>query len=111
MDIQKHNITITKPVHDQLTAFAARVKRMAPDARVILFGSQAAGTATANSDIDVCVVAKQFDRDYHAGTVSLLTIAHEFPLPMDVIPYTQEDLNNKYDPLAKEIRTRGIMVP
>lgn len=110
MDTQQTKLSLSIPVHNQVIAFASRVKQIVPDAKVILFGSQAAGTANPQSDIDVCVVSHRLSQDYHAGTVTLLTIAHEFPLPMDVVPYSPEDLANKYDPLAKEVRTRGIQV-
>lgn len=108
MDSQR--TPISKNIQDQVTAFAAEVKKIAPDAKVILFGSQAGGTASPRSDIDVCVVTRQFGNDYHGGTVTLLSLAHQFPIPMDVIPYTPSDFNNKYDPLAKEIRTQGTVV-
>lgn len=110
MDTQQHRLNLSEPVYSQVTAFASRVKQIAPDAKVIIFGSQASGTATKQSDIDVCIVSDRLSQDYHAGTVTLLSIAHEFPLPMDVIPYSPEDLANKYDPLAKEVRTHGIHV-
>ena len=108
MDTQR--TPISKTVQDQVTAFATEVKKIAPDAKVILFGSQTAGTASPGSDIDICVVTRQFGNDYHGGTVTLLSLAHKFTIPMDVIPYTPGDLNNKYDPLAKEIRTQGTVV-
>lgn len=110
MGTQQSQLNLSDPVRRQVTAFASRVKQMAPDAIVILFGSQAAGAAQPGSDIDLCVVSRFLSRDYHKETVTLLSIAHEFPIPMDVIPYSPEDLANKYDPLAKEVRMRGIHV-
>lgn len=110
MDTNKPTIDLSANVRRQVHGFAARVKTIAPDAQTIVFGSTASGTATPLSDIDVCVVTQKFAADYHAGTTALLRIAHEFPIPMDVIPYTPQDLDNKYDPLAREIRTKGIPI-
>ncbi len=110
MDTKKYTVDFSDQVRAQVKAFSLRVKQMAPDAKVIVFGSQVSGKPTKDSDIDVCVISNTWGADYHAGTVALLTIAHEFPLPMDVIPYSPEDLTNKYDALAKEIRTTGIHV-
>lgn len=110
MDTPQHTVDFSDQVRNQVKAFSLRVKQMVPDAKVIMFGSQASGKPTKYSDIDVCVVSNTWGTDYHAGTVALLTIAHEFPLPMDVIPYSPEDLTNKYDTLAKEVRTTGIHI-
>jgi len=110
MDPQQSALNLSKSVRNQLDAFSVRVKQIAPDAKIIVFGSQAAGTATKQSDIDVCIVSDRWSQDYHSGTVTLLSIAHEFSLPMDVIPYSPEDLGNKYDPLAKEVRNKGIHI-
>ncbi len=110
MDTRQSTVNFSEQVQSQVKAFSARVKQVAPDAKIIVFGSQASGKATKQSDIDVCVVSSKWSSDYHAGTLTLLTIAHEFPLPMDVIPYSPEDFANKYDALAKEVRTNGIHV-
>lgn len=110
MDTTYHAVNISDQVRNQVRAFSKRVKQVVPDAKVIMFGSQVSGKSTINSDIDVCVVSNAWGADYHAGTVTLLTIAHEFPLPMDVIPYSPEDLTNKYDTFAKEVRTTGIQI-
>lgn len=110
MDTKRPSVILSKSVRSQVQAFNARIKQTVPDAKVIVFGSQASGRATGQSDIDVCVISDGWGTDYHASTVALLTIAHEFPLPMDVIPYSPEDLSNKYDALAKEIRTLGIQI-
>ncbi len=110
MDPKQPTVILSESAWNQARAFSARVKQVVPDAKVIVFGSQVSGTATGQSDIDVCVVSDRWGADYHADTVALLTIAHEFPLPMDVIPYSPQDLSNKYDALAKEVRTHGIQV-
>lgn len=110
MDTSPPTVGYSDQVRHQVRAFSLRVKQVVPDARVIMFGSQVSGKPTKNSDIDVCVVSDALGRDYHADTVALLAIAHEFPLPMDVIPYSPEDLTNKYDTLAKEVRTTGVPI-
>lgn len=67
------------------------VRQLVPDAQVILFGSQAAGTATEESDWDVLVLTKQkadwelkkklwdhmFPLSVEAGTIISLLIVQE----------------------------------
>ncbi len=77
---------------------------------VYLFGSYAKNAQQKNSDVDICVVSTDFGRDYHLEEVELLKIVHEFSTPADVIPYHPKDLADKYDPLAKEVRTKGIQI-
>lgn len=76
----------------------------------ILFGSYVKGKARSNSDIDLCIVSKNFGKSYHDESVALLKIAHQFEIPMDVIPYTPFDFKNKYDPLVHEIQTHGVVI-
>lgn len=57
-------------------------------AHIVLFGSQAKGTAKANSDIDLCVVAKASDKR------RLLTDMYcmvESERPIDFVLYTPEE--------------------
>ena len=44
-----------------LKEFAEKVQTRYPKARIWLFGSYARGTATKESDLDVCVVLQRFE--------------------------------------------------
>jgi predicted nucleotidyltransferase len=107
--VQKR-INLPAPIQQQLTAFCVRIKQHIPDASIILFGSYATNTSHPQSDLDICVITEKFGTNYHDGTLELLKIAHEFPYPMDIIPYTKKDFTDKYDPLAKQIKTTGISI-
>lgn len=76
----------------------------------ILFGSHIKGLARSDSDIDLCIISKNFGKSYHDESVALLKIAHQFEIPMDVIPFTPFDFKNKYDPLVREIQTYGVII-
>ncbi len=78
--------------------------------RVILFGSHAKGSASEQSDIDLCVVSEDFGKDYHSDTVQLVGATDYIKTAMDVVPYNSLDLDDKYDPLASEIRKYGLLV-
>lgn len=77
---------------------------------LIVFGSQAKGTAKKWSDIDVCVVSPQFGKDRHTERVSLMRVRDDRLLDIEPHPYNPKDLADKYDPLASEIRKYGIPV-
>ena len=113
MDTTTHQTTIDGNILKFVRAYRNRVNDRGIQVKdVILFGSHATGKANSHSDIDLCVVSDQFGKDYHTEGVTLLRIAHEFDIPVDVdlIPFTPSDLNEKYDSLAKEIREHGIRI-
>ena len=82
-------------------------QRNIPFDKIVVFGSHARGIQTNASDIDVCVVSPSFGADYHKALVSLLNAAIDIDGDLDVVPYTPDDLADRYDPLASEIRTFG----
>lgn len=78
--------------------------------KAILFGSHAKGKAGAESDIDLCIVSSKFGKDMHKETVKLTSFVSDTNFPIDVVSYKPQELNDKYDPLASEIRNFGIEV-
>lgn len=66
-----------------------RLRTAAEPARVILFGSVAAGTATTDSDLDLLVL---FDdvADARRESVRLRTALGEFGMPIDVVVMSTE---------------------
>lgn len=77
---------------------------------IILFGSQAMGTSKSHSDIDICVVSKDFGKNRHSERVALLKISNNTTIDIEPHPYHPNDLTNKWDPLASEIRKNGVVV-
>jgi len=55
---------VEKSVIERVTAFAEAVREHFEVQKIILFGSQAKGTASQDSDIDVAVVFKNIEEDY-----------------------------------------------
>lgn len=77
---------------------------------LIVFGSQAKGTARKWSDIDLCVVSDQFGNNRHTERVGLMHVRDDQLLDIEPHPYNPIGLANIYDPLASEIRKFGIQV-
>lgn len=81
-----------------------------PVKKVIIFGSQAKGTAKPWSDIDVCVVSSIFGKDRHDERVRLMHLTLGVDLNIEPHPYNPTDLMDKWDPLAAEIRKYGLAI-
>lgn len=105
------NAVLSTRVVDTVHLYAdALHDRGIPFSRLIVFGSQAKGTAKKWSDIDVCVVSNQFGKDRHSERVGLMLVRDDRLLDIEPHPFSPEDLADKYDPLASEIRKYGIQV-
>lgn len=102
---------LNSKVISQTKAFLKRAKENGITIeKALVFGSHVKGTARPDSDIDLCIVSKKFGKSYHDESVNLLRIAHQFEIPMDVIPFTPFDFQNKYDPLVREVQTYGVKI-
>lgn len=78
--------------------------------KVILFGSYAKGKNYAESDIDLCLISPLFGENYHETISKLNFLSYGFDLPMDIVPFTPSNLEEKYSALAREIRTNGLTI-
>jgi predicted nucleotidyltransferase len=86
--------------------------------KVILFGSQADGTATEDSDIDFCVIANvgsdiESRRDLRGNINSYLIRDCKSNMPIDVLVYNplqwNERKNNETD-FAKTVNEDGVLL-
>lgn len=78
-----------------------------PVEQIILFGSYAKGNPRPWSDLDLCVVSKNFGCDSFLEMVKLSKIAHKVEPLIEPHPYHPNDLADPWDPLAAEIRAFG----
>ena len=76
---------------------------------VYLYGSYAAGTADADSDIDVAVISPDLTGDRLQDWVRLTTLATRLDARFEVIGFRPEQFRDEH-PLAWEVKTRGILV-
>ena len=90
---------VTDAIIDQMVQ--ALVDEADPE-QVILFGSRARGDSSEHSDVDLIVVeAEPFgpDRSRHKETVRLRQALRPFRVPVDVLVYSQEDVDYWRDSL------------
>ena len=78
--------------------------------KMILFGSFAKKTQHPASDLDVCVVSKKFGKDSFGEMVNLAKYAAQVDSMIEPHPYTPEELNDPWDPLAREILKYGKVI-
>ena len=64
--------------------------------KIILFGSQARGTAREDSDIDIVVISSDLKKFNFPERLSFLSRATlHIPAPLEVIGYTPEEIEGK----------------
>jgi uncharacterized protein len=78
--------------------------------KVILFGSHAKGMAKPDSDIDIAVISSQFGRDSFKEMTFLRKIALEIDSHIEPLPFSPQDLDDRYSTLAQEIKKYGVLI-
>jgi predicted nucleotidyltransferase len=82
--------------------------------KVILFGSQASGRATRESDIDIVIVSRDFhgkgifQRAQLIKDAEIATI-RKFMVPIDIILLTPEELNSRSSLIAGYARAGKVL--
>jgi len=98
-----------QPVSETLPKAVKRIVRALHPEKIILFGSYAAGTPTADSDVDLLVVMDTTaPRRARSWAVSRLLIPR--PFPVDILVRTPDEIEKalqKGDFFIKEILTTG----
>ena len=79
-----------------LATIVGRLTKAASPARIILFGSLAAGTSTRDSDIDLLVVEDEVD-DVRAESVRLRMALGDLGRPLDVLVIRTERFEKTKD--------------
>jgi predicted nucleotidyltransferase len=82
-----------------------------PVSKLILFGSQARGTARKDSDIDVCVVSPVLGKDRLKERVLLAHQATPIDPLIEPVPVSTKDFkSNRVSPLLHQIRKEAIEI-
>ena len=95
---------------EKLNAIREQVIQLCDPQKILLFGSQAKGTATAKSDIDLCIIASTNDKR------SLLTDLYcdtESDTPIDFLLYTPEEWEHSVadsQSFAHKLNREGVVL-
>jgi uncharacterized protein len=77
-------------------AYAARLLALRPDVEeIVVFGSFENGTWAPGSDLDILIVLTRADRPVRDRIPELFP--DRFPVPVDLFPYTREELQDRAD--------------
>ena len=79
---------------------------------IILFGSQAKGTAHKDSDIDLAIVSRDFKKINRKDSIRINKIAYEIDAPLEVIPVNYFEYMKKEtrSPILDQIFKTGIVL-
>jgi len=78
--------------------------------RVILFGSYAKGTAKPESDIDIAIISSQFGKNNLKEMMFLRRIALKIDSHIEPLPFSPNDINDRYSAVVQEIIKYGITI-
>lgn len=78
--------------------------------KVILFGSHAKGSAKPDSDIDIAVISSQFGKNNFKEMILLRKLALEIDSHIEPLPFSPQDLNDRYSTLSQEIKKYGVLL-
>lgn len=74
-----------------LSEIVSRIRSKINPDQIVLFGSQASGTARNNSDFDVLVINKS-DQPRYRRSATLYSALANLPIEVDVVVYTPEEV-------------------
>ena len=101
--------TLTPKLLEQMTE--AIVQAVAPE-QIVLFGSQARGTAGPHSDVDLLVVTAEGFGPHRSRIKEITRISKSvgrFGIPTDILLYSQQEVEN-WKGSRNHITTRALQV-
>ena len=81
-----------------------------PIQEAYLYGSHANGKAHKDSDIDICVVSKQYNFMDDEIIALLWDKIRQVDYRIEPYGFTPEDFRDKSDPMVNEIKKTGIRI-
>lgn len=96
---QKNNISITDQILEKIKGYKPK--------KVILFGSQAYGTANKDSDYDIAII-KDTKKPYRQRLIDVRSLVR-MTTPIDFFVFNQNEIDKhkNSNPMIKEIMTKG----
>lgn len=80
--------------------------------KIILFGSYAYGAPNEDSDLDICVVEKDYDNRWEEK-VKIRKLLEDIKVPMDILNPKLDEYDfykNEYGSVYKDIRDKGLLL-
>ncbi len=103
--------TFDKKILQKIKAYRSLIEKTGTKVQEIyVFGSQAKGRAKSWSDIDVGIIYPSFGNDRQEERVSLMILSNKIDPAIEPHPFSPEDFNDRFYPLAQEIKKSGIKI-
>jgi len=84
------------PIQKDLDAIVQTISNILPEAQVYLFGSYATGTQREGSDVDLCIVAPEYnERRMEVLYMVRVALRGATRLPVDILAFTDEEFERK----------------
>ena len=90
--------------------FVELVKKQIPVSQAYLFGSYAKNRAEEVSDIDIYIVSPVFGKSYWDEESLLRRLSLKVDDRIEPVAFNPEDLEDKYNQLAFEIKKYGVQI-
>lgn len=77
--------------------------------KIILFGSYAYGNPTEDSDLDICIVEKEYDNKWNEKKIR--DLLDNIKMPIDILNPKMDEYNfykNEYGSVYKDIEEKGL---
>lgn len=97
-------------IQNEVNSIKEQIVSYYAPSKIVLFGSQARGTATKKSDIDLCIVK---DTDNKRDLLTDMYLNVESDRPFDLLIYTESEWNecvNDTSSFAYLINKRGAVI-
>lgn len=95
-----------------VAAFAARIRKDLPDAKVLLFGSRARGENLESSDYDIVVLSDSFKDTKMPNRFERVYRHWDHAYEADIIPYTHDEFEefSRRLSIAGKAKQEGVFV-
>jgi len=96
---------------EEIREIARRIAERFHPRKIVLFGSYAAGAATADSDVDLLVVMETAEPPLH--TAARIASAVDHPFPLDIVVFRPSKLKESFErkgSFATTVMTEGTVL-
>jgi predicted nucleotidyltransferase len=108
------SVGVDTPLDSELSEIASAIEAVAPRSKVLLFGSFVNGSPNQFSDIDICVVVPQLERNrFEIMDEIREALFHKIDYPIDILLFSNDEFIKNSGLRSKihyEIAREGVLL-